>query len=180
MKKIDVIVHPVRFRILQALQRQGLTTQEIGEELADVPNSSIYRHLKLLLKHEIIQVTETRLVNGIQEKRYGLVGGVRLSAEELLDLSADEHLGYFTTFVMTLLQGFNNYLQTGKAPYDFHADFVGYTEARFWANREEMEALQGALNAALIPLLENQKGGERKQYKMAIVNHPILGSGEEE
>ena len=69
MKKADLIIHPVRLRIMQALTNQTLTTQEITDELGDVPKSSVYRHLKMLLDGGLIAVAETNLVKGIGEKR---------------------------------------------------------------------------------------------------------------
>ncbi|MCA9994758.1 MAG: helix-turn-helix domain-containing protein, partial [Anaerolineales bacterium] len=54
LRKIELVIHPVRFQILRALGTDALTTQEISDRLPDTPKSSIYRHLKLLLEHNLI------------------------------------------------------------------------------------------------------------------------------
>jgi len=85
---------------------------------------------------------------------------------------------YFTTYVMTLLQGFSDYLTVAEPAIDFVADRVGYTEAVFYANDAEMDQLQADLNAAFLKVARNEKedGREngRKKRKIAIVSHPEL------
>lgn len=175
LAKVDLIMHPVRFRILQTLAGATLTTQEIDDRLPDVPKSSIYRHLKLLLAGEMIAIAEKRLVNGIQEKTYRLAQRPYLSAEDVTGMTADDHLRTFTTYVMTLLQGFADYLDTAGESPDFLADRVGYTEVAFWADDAEMDAFQTALNQVILPLLPNDAdgGNGRCRHKIALITHPI-------
>ncbi len=174
LTRVNLIMHPVRFRILRTLAADMLTTQEIDDRLPDVPKSSIYRHLKLLLDGEMIDIAETRLVNGIQEKVYRLVQRPYLSADDMTGLTADDHLRTFTTYVMTLLQGFTDYLATAGEMPDLLADRVGYTEVSFWATGAEMDAFQTAVNQAILPLLANDGSGNgRRRHKVALVTHPI-------
>ncbi len=178
MQKSDLIIHPVRFRILRAIGREDVTTQQIAERLPDVPKSSIYRHLKLLLDGEMVVVAEMRLVNGIQEKVYRVAQRPYLSAEDVQNLSADEHVDLFATYVMTLLQGFSLYAhnaeaKTGKV--DMVADRVGYTEVAFYATLAEFDQLQQSLNEAIVPLLKNESGNGRVRRKLSFLTHPVDG-----
>lgn len=182
MKKADLIIHPVRLRIMQALTEQVLTTHEISQQLPDVPKSSIYRHLKLLLESGLIAVAETNLVSGIEEKRYQLVASPRLGAEDMADLSASEHLNYFNAYLMTLLRGYADYLSTAEekgGSVDLLADRVGYTELLFYASAEEMNALQAEVNAALLKLARNQAGESRRRQKLSIITFPTDREGNE-
>jgi len=176
VNKAELIIHPVRFRIMRTLAEEPLTTAQIAERMPDTPKSSIYRHLKLLLAGEAIALADTRLINGIQEKTYQLAKRPYLSAIDLQHATADDHLQYFTDYTISLLSGFAHYLQTAVSPtnsIDFVADSVGYTEATFYANDAEMLAMQTALNKALLPLLANdgEENGRRKR-KIAIILHP--------
>ena len=173
MNKADLIIHPVRFRIMRILEKEPLTTAQIAERIADTPKSSIYRHLKLLLDGKVISLADTRLVNGIQEKTYQLARQPHLSAADLQNATADDHLRYFTDYAITLVNGFAHYLETAVSPIDFVADNVGYTEATLYANDAEILVMQTAINHALMPLLTND-GGEngRRKRKIAIILHP--------
>src|SRR2546430_2345141 len=73
--KAELIVHPVRLRILEAAQRQKLTSRQIAEYLPDVPQATLYRQIKLLLDGGLLEVVEERLVHGIVEKVYTLPEG---------------------------------------------------------------------------------------------------------
>ena len=174
-KRVDLIIHPVRFRILQTLTHEQLTTQDIADRLPDVPKSSIYRHLKLLLDNEIVSVADTRLVKGIQEKTYRVTQSIHLTADDMEGLSADEHLNYFTNYVFTLLRDFSNYLTATEemdGKIDMLADRVGYTEVKFFANLEELNQFMVALNQAILPLMQNEAGNGRFLYKLATIAHP--------
>ncbi|MCP4359992.1 MAG: helix-turn-helix domain-containing protein [Chloroflexi bacterium] len=174
MRKSDLIIHPVRFRILRTIGDERLTTQEISDRLPDVPKSSIYRHLKLLLDNDAVTVADTRLVNGIQEKVYAVLQPPSLGPGDVANLTADEHIGYFTTYALMLIQDFAAYLQTTEAhgAIDMLADRVGYHEASFYATPQELDVVVGALNQALLPLLKNEGGNGRRLYKLATVMHP--------
>lgn len=181
MAKADLIIHPVRLRILQTMTAEELSTQEIADRLPEVPTSTIYRHLRLLLEGGIIEVAETRLVHGIQEKVYRLAESPRLDQEAMADLTADAHLGYFTTYVLTLLQGFADYVAAAEEQgetIDMAADYTGYTEASFFATDGELDRFSQRINEALAPLAQNRPGGGRRKHKIAIITHPVRGTTE--
>ena len=168
---VELVIHPVRLRILQSLESDSLTTQEIADRLPDVPKSSLYRHLRLLLESEFVGLAEIRLVKGIQEKVYQLSRPARLGPDDIAGLSADDHLRYFTIYLMTLLRSFSDYLIQSPA-IDFVADRTGYSEVTFWANRHELDGFTAKLNESLIPLIENEPEEGRSQHKIAVIMYP--------
>ena len=170
IRKVELIIHPIRIRILRALLFGPQTTQDLAEQLPDVPKSSLYRHLKLLLDGELIGIAETRLVQGIQEKVYELVQMPQISRAEMAGYSAEEHLRFFTTFMTILLQGFADYL---AADPDFKTDNFGYTEVEVWATPEEFDTFTQKLNAAIMPLLRQEERDGRQKYKLATVVFPL-------
>lgn len=170
--KADLILHPVRLRVLLALAREQLTTQEIAAQLPDIPKSSIYRHLKLLLEERMVDVAETRLVNGIQEKVYRPIQSTFLGAEDMANLPAEDHIRYFTTFVMTLIQDFAVYVQQPD-PVNMLADRTGYQEILFYATTEELDQMGQALRQTFSQLIQNGPGNGRSQHKFVTITHPI-------
>lgn len=173
--RVDLLIHPIRLRIIQALGQDRLTTQELGERLPEVPVSSLYRHLQLLRRGEVLDVVETRMVNGIEVKVYAVTGRTHLGPEEMAQLSADEHVKYFATYLLTLLQGFAGFIssnQDGDGLVDLAADYAGYTEVIYYANEEELQAFQAALNRAMFSLVQNEATAERRRYRMALIAHP--------
>jgi len=170
--RVNLVIHPVRFRILQSLMVEEKSTKEIARQLKDIPASSLYRHLKILLDGGYIAVAEIRLVQGIQEKVYRLDRSPRLGQADLTGVTHEDHLRFFTIYVMTLLQGFAEYL-IASPELDFIADNTGYSEAVIWVSPEEFAEFTRSINRSLAPLLENQMGSRKTKQKIAIVTHPI-------
>ncbi len=172
-RKIELFLHPIRLRILQTLVAEQLTTQEIADRLPDVPKSSIYRHLKTLLDAGMVGVADTRPVKGVEEKVYRLAQAPYIDAQEAARLTADDYMRYFTTFMVTLLHDFSNYVTPTAHP-DLQADTAGFTEAVFYATDEEFKQAILALNKAIVPLVYNGPGDGRRKRKLATITHPVL------
>lgn len=183
MKKVELILHPVRFRILQTIDGGTLTTQQIADQLTDIPKSSIYRQLKILLEGEMITVAETKIVNGIQEKTYQLAQKPYLGAGDMANLSSEEHIHFFTIYIMNVLHEFADYVQCSEAEtgsIDMLSDRVGYTEVTVNATHAELDVLQGEMNAAVLKLIKNESGNGRSPHKFAIITHPVKKTREKE
>ena len=163
---------------MQSLSTSPKTTAEIAEDLPDVPVSSLYRHLKLLLKGRMINVSETRIVQGIQEKKYELVQTPRVRQQDLEGMNSEEHLHLFATYLVSLLQGFGQYVDA-SVDINYEVDKTGYTEVDIQASSEEFDALSKKLNAAVIPVLQNKPGPTRRLRKLAIITFPLDLKGEE-
>ncbi len=79
----DLLLHPIRLRIVQALAGRPMTPRHIKEKLHDVPQASLYRHLSQLLAGGLIQVVDQQPVRGTVERTYALV-------EEAVSLGEDD------------------------------------------------------------------------------------------
>jgi len=173
ISKADLLIHPVRLQILQALAEKPLTTQEIAEVLPTVSQPSLYRHLKMLLEGGMVTVSETRQVRGIQEKRYQLAQNPHLSAEDVSGITKEQHLHYFNAYVASLLKGFADYLEGSPEKPDLLADQTGYTETAYYATSEEMGLFLQKLLEAIKVVASNPPAPGRRRRKLAIISHPL-------
>ncbi len=74
MASADLLLHPVRLRVVQVLLGDRvLTTGELHEELPDVPAATLYRHVGLLADAGVLAIVSERKVRGAAERRYRLV-----------------------------------------------------------------------------------------------------------
>jgi len=70
---LKAVADPIRLTVLERAMAEPArlwTAKEFAAEVG-IPPTKIYYHLNLLEQHGLLQVRETRLVNGILEKRYG-------------------------------------------------------------------------------------------------------------
>src|SRR5438552_12481491 len=116
MASADLLLHPVRLRILKAfLGNRALTTSQLAAELNDVPAGSLYRHVALLAKAGVLQVVAERRVRGAVERTYTLrTFAAKVSAEEARQMSAEEHAQAFMVYVAGMLANADRYLASGQ------------------------------------------------------------------
>ena len=70
MPSIDLLLHPIRIRIIQALlDGSALTTKQLKLQLTDVPSASLYRHVAMLADAGVLVVTGERPVRGQYKKQ---------------------------------------------------------------------------------------------------------------
>jgi DNA-binding transcriptional ArsR family regulator len=170
-EKADLIIHPVRIRILRILGENSLTTAELSDRMPDVPKSSLYRHIRKLSNAGMLAVTEVNNVKGTEEKVYHCVVPPTIAPQEAEEISSEDHLRYFSAYVATLIQGFKRYLDTRETT-DFFEDRVGYSEVYFYASNTELDELVKPLNEGIMKLAKNGPNKGRKLRKLVVINHP--------
>jgi len=175
MATADLLLHPVRLRIVQAfLGDRALTTSALSAELADVPAASLYRHVARLVNAGVLAVVAERRVRGALERTYVLrLTAASIGLDELAAMSPDEHRQAFMAFVAGLLGDFDRYLARGDI--DFLSDGVRYNMAGLWLDDAELTELQRELLRVLQPRLANPPAPGRKRRILGTI---LLPGGE--
>ncbi len=173
MATADLLLHPVRLRIVQAfLGDRALTTTQLRGELDDVPPASLYRHVAKLVQAGVLQVVAERRVRGAVERTYVLrLSAAAIGIDEIEQMSDDEHRQAFMAYVAGLLAAFDRYL--ARSDKDHLRDGVSYRLAAFWLDDEELAQLGRDLVRVFGPLLANQPRPGRKRRILATVS--LLG-----
>src|ERR1039458_437107 len=166
----DLLLHPVRLRIVQAfLGDRALTTSDLRSELPDVPPASLYRHVARLVDAGVLAVVAERRVRGAVERTYVLRGAAaRISLGELAMMSLDEHRQAFMAFVAALLGDFDRYL--ARSDIDVLRDGASYQMAGMWLDDAEFADLLRDLARVLQPRLANApKAGRRRRILGSVL-----------
>ena len=113
MSSADLLLHPVRLRIVQAfLGDRALTTSELRAELLDVPPASLYRHVARLVDAGVLSVVAERRVRGAVERTYVLrVSAARINLDDIERMSREDHRHAFMAFVAGLLGDADRYIE---------------------------------------------------------------------
>ncbi len=171
LSKVDLLMHPVRMRILVTLAGQHLTAQQIMERLPDISQATLYRHLALLAQQQVLEVVEERPMRGTLEKVYALNGkAALLSPEDMAGASPDEHLRFFLIFLVSLLDDFERYV--ASEPSDFVGDGFGYRALPLFLTDDEFKKVVGEINTILRPYLDNGPSAERRRRLLATISIP--------
>lgn len=148
MEKIELLLHPVRMRVILAVANRVLTTQQVAELLSDVAQTTLYRQINLLLEGGILKVVGERKVRGTVERELTLVeGAARIDMETSAALPPEQQEQLFTMFVATLLTDFRQALlqpPNGVPPAIYRRQRVSTSLEAVQALSQEMDALLSA------------------------------------
>lgn len=69
MDLIKMVMNPVRLQIMQYLQTvTEATTKQLAEAIPEVPAATLYRHVNMMLKEQILMIKSERKVRGSTER----------------------------------------------------------------------------------------------------------------
>jgi len=170
---LDLLLHPVRLRIVHALSGgRTRTTSDLCARLPDVSKATVYRHVALLAGAGLLEVAGERRVRGAVERRYRLHRArAVIDPEAAAAMSLADHRHGFAAAVAALVAEFNAYLDRGHA--DPTADSVSYRQFPLWLNRDELAALVGEVRRAIVPRMANEPTPDRRPYLLSTILFPL-------
>ena len=168
----DLLLHPTRLRIVQALVGRRLTTLELKAELSDIAQATLYRQIDQLVNGGLIEVVEERRVQGGVERTYSVVeSAASIGADDLVGATADDHLRYFVTFLAALLNDYASYLEASDL--DLVADRVGYRQVPLWLTDAEFDDMTAEMSKSVRARTDNQPTPDRRRRLITSIVMPV-------
>lgn len=173
MNTLDLLLHPVRLRIIHAMSGgQTRTTSDLCARLPDVSKATVYRHVSLLTEAGLLEVAGEQRVRGAVERSYRLYRTRAVIGPDMAaSMSLEEHRHGFTAAMGALLAEFNAYLDREHA--DPTADSVSYRQFPLWLSPDELAALISEVRSAVVSRLENKPTSDRSAYLLSMILFPI-------
>ena len=169
--KEDLLLHPVRMRILQAVGLGQATAQQLARDLRDVPQATLYRHINALVAGGILTVASERRVHNTIEKTYALAQpGNYLTPEDLAGAGPEDYLRLFTRYLGTLLGYYARYIRQGDV--DLGRDGVSFAMLPLHLSQDEARQLGQAINEAITPHLSNEPSPDRRRFILGLLTLP--------
>ena len=179
-KTSEILLHPVRLRIILAIGTDSVTTADLRERLPDIPQATLYRQIARLVDGGLLDVVEERRVRGSVERTYEIVSSaVQIGPEESAAMTSEDHLRGFITFVGALTRSVAGYLEQPGA--DPGRDGLGYRQAALWLDDAERARLIEELGAVLAPYLalETGPGKQRLLLNTIVIPDVVPAPGED-
>ncbi len=174
--KADLVLHPVRLRIIQALVGRALTTDRLAQALPDVPPATLYRHVKRLRDGGVVRVISEQRVRGAVRRTYTVAPDAGLIPPgELRDLEPDGQLRLFLAFCAALGEDFRRYLD--RPAFDPPSDGVRYRQVPLYLDdaeyRDFLSQLDGVIAAAMAR--PEASGRRRRTFTHILIPGPLPG-----
>lgn len=175
MATLDVLLHPVRLRILRTfLDGHPATTAQLRERLPDIPPATMYRHVAALASAGVLEVLDEKRIRGTVERTYRVSWHhAELDDTARAAMTTDDHRRAFTAFVGGLLADFDQYL--ASEPADPTADGVTYQQAALWLTDDEMAELLTEIRTAVTSRLGRDPDEGRTRRMISLVAMPSDG-----
>ena len=163
MKLSDVITNPVRMKILQFLQIKGdATTKQICEELPDVPQPTLYRHINYLLKEEVLIVKSERKVRGSLERLLALNEAKFTENADIADSAYQ--------FLMGLYGSFRRYSEKGNC--DPVTDMLCLRTSMLTLTDESYANFFQELRVVIDKYSKSEENGKSRSFSM--ISAPVM------
>ncbi len=169
---MDILLHPVRLRIIQKfLGGDEKTAKELAKLLPDIAQATLYRQLDTLVKANILIITEEKPIRGTIEKVYGLnLMEASVTSKDMDEISKEEHIQYFMFFTTQLLAQFESYLE--KENVDMERDGVSYRQTAFYLSDEELRDFFMELVKVFQKASTNNPNPDRKKRFISTIIIP--------
>ncbi|MFI5783935.1 helix-turn-helix domain-containing protein [Nocardia sp. NPDC051570] len=180
MDTLELLLHPVRLRVVHAMSGGRIcATAELCARLPDIPKTTLYRHIGLLVAGGVLEIADERRVRGAVERYYRLhPARGTIDARAGAAMSLDDHRHAFAGAMAVLLAEFNAYLNSpGAAPF---ADSVGYRQGILWLNPEELTDMLGELLTVVATRSGNGPAPGRRPHLTSMIMFPTEETGHDD
>ena len=162
----DLLLHPVRMRIIQHLSSlESATVGNLVELMNDVPRITIYRHINILHESGLLSVVKEVKIRGTYEREYALNTG---KLQQTLAQNPVQESVY--TFIIRLLSNFESYFKTEGA--DPVKDRLFLTENTLLLSDDEFEQFINSIYSVVKQYMNRPAAPERKARQISIVSSP--------
>ncbi|WP_420749677.1 helix-turn-helix domain-containing protein [Rhodococcus sp. O3] len=176
MSTAELLLHPIRLRIVQALLGgRTATTAQLRTLLDDVSPATLYRQISTLADAGVLEVVSERRVRGTVERTFRLVvERAQVTGDEAAAMSSDDHRRAFLAFVAQLLADFDAYLDDPHRR-GLAEDVVGYRQVALDLTDDEALSLVTEMGQLLTRYLELGPGDGRRRRLFSRIIMPVGG-----
>lgn len=163
----EIVAHPVRLRVLQAVGGRDLTTAQLRELMTDVPQATLYRHIAALVDAGVLAVASERRVRGTVERTYTLGEQMaHVERAELATLSDEQIRASFLAFIGELLRTFESSLDSSEAI----RSHLGFGTGALYVDEEDLTRIQQGFNELIAPYLH--EAADKRRVMLSTVLLP--------
>jgi len=166
MKDInEIILNPVRMRVIQEMAAgQSMTASELCEKISDVPRTTMYRHIKILVDNKILAVVSEKKIRGSVERT------LALNIEEISRHNTIENASQNAfRFLMNKYARLHNYF--GSESPNPGKDKIFLNSTVMMMNDDEFDEFLSELQALLIKYSLGAKSGRRAR-DISVISAP--------
>ena len=163
MEMAEIVMNPVRQRIFQYfLLHETGTVKEVKKALPDVPNASLYRHIKILTDSSILMIVDENRIRGTVESVY------QLNKEAMA--TEDETGNAVQMSLLSICASFARYFSSGNA--DPKKDMLLLTNCTLLLTDEEFSSFLSEINEIALKYMKVEPTANSKTRQITFISAP--------
>ena len=176
-KLMDCITNPVKCRLLLEIHSQGrATAKRLADIYHDIPQATLYRHLKKMLSDGILQVVEETQIRGTVEKTYALAFDISSNMETMLEKNSGElYMQYFMQYIFGFAKQFQEYCQSPHI--NIKKDMTGFSLSPLYLSDEELTSLITDISQMINKVKNNEPKPGRRLRTIGVIVSPAEDAG---
>lgn len=169
---MDCITNPVKCRLLLEIHSRGrATAKHLADTYSDIPQATLYRHLKKMLSDGILQVVEETQVRGTVEKTYSLAYDINRKMETMVEENSGElYMQYFMQYILGFAKKFQEYCQSPDI--NIKKDMTGFSLSPLYLSDDELTALVESISQLISAAKNKEPGPKRKLRTIGVIISP--------
>ena len=172
----NLLLHPIRLRIVSAMTGDRVTAKDLAKALPDIPQTTLYRHINVLVEGGLLEVVEEIPQRGTVERVFGFKTPPSLSPEDLRGLSKEKIQETFSLIMFTLLNEALSALN--QFPDGEEVDLLGsgfqFSECQLNLSDAEYQEMNEKILEIMIAAGQNQPSEERKRRIFSFMFIPVM------
>ncbi|MEG0177275.1 helix-turn-helix domain-containing protein [Anaerorhabdus sp.] len=167
MKDItEIMLNPVRMRIIQTfVAKESITTSEICEKISDIPRTTLYRHINILLDANVLIVVAEKKIRGSTERT------LALNIDEIVKHNTLENAPHQAfSFLMNIYSKIEKYYSSEKHNLENNKIFLNNTVMMM--DDQEFDQFSSELQTLFLKHSYDVAKG-RKPRDISIISSPV-------
>jgi hypothetical protein len=169
----DLLLHPVRWRIVQRVLGREVTTSQLRSELPDVSTTTLYRQVATLLDAGVLQVIKEERARGAIERTLALRDADRhraAGAAEGAAMSPAQHRVGLNLVLAQIAGDYDRAVDQGLVA--ARGDELSYGQAALYLGPDDLPRLQAELDRVLAPYLQPPDTEDRRRLLLSVIAIP--------
>ena len=169
----SIMLNPIRMRIVQTTALHNtITSGELSEILSDVPMTTLYRHIGILIDADILNIVSEKRIRGSLERTLS-INQAELEKQNTLENASQKVLQSFLTIYAKFEKHFSNQNRTRETNKIFFNNTV------LMMTDQEFDEFLAELQMLLVKFHSENPAG-RKPRNISIISAPEDGATEDD
>lgn len=170
-KIMECISSPHKCRLLIEIMKQGeVTAKHLAEKCNDIPQTTLYRHLKRMTLDGVLKVVNEKQIRGTIERTYALAFDPSDPQPMWGQNTGEAYMQMFLQYFLTFAKQFQNYCE--KPDIDIKNDKSGFSLSHIYLSDDELEEVVTSISKILYPLQNNKPMADRKMRTIGLIISP--------